>query len=93
MAEKSIDRVRIYATKKNVRAVCEGIASGLSIPEACEPIGIPATTWHNWRKRKPEVTSARTGSTWTTSPSMQTSSANSRRGRPSSPIQRPHNAL
>ena len=34
MTEKSIDRVRVYASKKNVRAVCAAIEEGCTVVEA-----------------------------------------------------------
>ena len=55
---KSVDRVRVWATKKNVKAVCNGVATGLTLSEACRLIGTDRQTWYGWCRRKPDVLAA-----------------------------------
>ena len=61
MAEKSaksVDRVRVWASKKNVKAVCNGVSTGLTLSEACRSIETDRQTWYGWCRRKPEVLAA-----------------------------------
>ena len=42
---KSVDKVRVWASKKNVKAVCNEVATGLTLSEACRLIGADRQQW------------------------------------------------